>query len=81
MCIRDRKYPPSFRSFRRVRARLQLPQHTRPLRLSLIHISGILFHIVSGDAVDVCDRLDKGLLTFGILLGDMDTVSYTHLPG
>ena len=33
---------------------------------------GILFHIVSGDAVDVCDRLDKGLLTFGILLGDMD---------
>ena len=38
---------------------------------------GIRFHIVSGDAVDVCERLDKGLLDFGILLGDMDKTRYS----
>lgn len=40
---------------------------------------GILFHIVSGDAVDVCERLDKGLLDFGILLGDIDKVKYNYI--
>ena len=35
---------------------------------------GIRFHIVSGDAVDVCERLDKGLLDFGVLLGDIDKI-------
>ncbi len=40
---------------------------------------GIIFHIVSGDAVDVCDRLDKGLLDFGILLGDMDKMKYYYM--
>lgn len=39
----------------------------------------ILFHIVSGDAVDVCERLDKGLLDFGILLGDIDKTKYCYL--
>ena len=38
---------------------------------------GIRFHIVSGDARDVCERLDKGLLDFGILLGDMDKTRYS----
>lgn len=38
---------------------------------------GIRFHIVSGDAMDVCERLDKGLLDFGILLGDMDKTGYS----
>lgn len=38
---------------------------------------GIHFHIVSGDAMDVCERLDKGLLDFGILLGDMDKTRYS----
>ena len=43
---------------------------------------GIHFHIVSGDAVDVCERLDKGLLDFGVLLGDMDKAKnhYLELP-
>ena len=43
---------------------------------------GILYHIVSGDAVDVCERLDKGLLDFGILLGDINKTKYhyTELP-
>ena len=40
---------------------------------------GILFHIVSGDAVDVCERLDKGLLDFGVLLGDIDKIKYHYL--
>ena len=40
---------------------------------------GIRFHIVSGDAVDVCERLDRGLLDFGILLGDMDKLKYRYL--
>ena len=40
---------------------------------------GIRFHIVSGDAVDVCERLDKGLLDFGVLLGDIDKIKYNYL--
>ena len=40
---------------------------------------GIRFHIVSGDAVDVCERLDKGLLDFGVLLGDIDKVRYNYM--
>ena len=40
---------------------------------------GIRFHIVSGDAVDVCERLDKGLLDFGILLGDIDKIKYNYM--
>ena len=61
----------------------QIAQVANRLQMSC---PGIRFHIVSGDAVDVCERLDKGLLDFGILLGDMDktkyhymAVSYTHL--
>lgn len=40
---------------------------------------GIRFHIVSGDAVDVCERLDKGLLDFGVLLGDIDKIKYHYM--
>lgn len=40
---------------------------------------GIRFHIVSGDAVDVCERLDKGLLDFGVLLGDIDKIKYCYM--
>ncbi len=39
----------------------------------------IRFHIVSGDAMDVCERLDKGLLDFGILLGDIDKSKYNYM--
>ena len=41
--------------------------------------AGIRFHIVSGDAVDVCERLDQGLLDFGVLLGDIDKLKYHYL--
>lgn len=40
---------------------------------------GIRFHVVSGDAADVCERLDRGLLDFGILLGDMDKNRYHYM--
>ena len=40
---------------------------------------GIRFHIVSGDAVDVCEKLDKGLLDFGVLLGDIDKMKYHYM--
>ena len=40
---------------------------------------GIRFHIVSGDAVDVCERLEKGLLDFGVLLGDIDKIKYHYM--
>ena len=40
---------------------------------------GIRFHIVSGDAVDVCERLDKGLLDFCVLLGDIYKIKYRYL--
>jgi DNA-binding transcriptional LysR family regulator len=39
----------------------------------------IRFHIVSGDALDVCQRLDQGLLDFGVLLGDIDKTRYHYL--
>lgn len=47
-------------------------------RLQAIY-PGIRFHIVSGDAVDVCERLDKGLLDFGVLLGDIDKTKYNYM--
>lgn len=40
---------------------------------------GISFHITSGDAADVCERLDRGLLDFGILLGDIDKMKYNYM--
>ena len=40
---------------------------------------GVRFHIVSGDASDVCERLDRGLLDFGMLLGDIDRTRYNYL--
>lgn len=39
----------------------------------------IRFHIVSADASDVCDQLDRGLLDFGILLGDIDVTRYSFM--
>lgn len=38
---------------------------------------GVHFHLVSGDAQDVCEGLDRGLLDFGLLLGDMTRPSIT----
>ena len=43
------------------------------------HYPAIRFHIASGDAADVCERLDKGLLDFGVLLGDIDKTKYHYI--
>lgn len=37
------------------------------------------FHINSGDKADLLDKLDKGLLDFGIFLEPVDKVKYNHL--
>ena len=43
---------------------------------------GIRFHLFSGDISDVCERLDKGLIDFGLLLepADLSKYEYMRLP-
>lgn len=38
----------------------------------------IHFHIVSGDKVSVTEDLDRGLIDFGLLFGDIDTSKYEY---
>lgn len=40
---------------------------------------GIRYHLFSGNAADVTERLDKGLLDFGILIQPADLSKYNHL--
>ena len=40
---------------------------------------GIKFHIYSGNAEDVTEKLDKGLLDFGILSQPVDVSKYDHI--
>lgn len=44
-------------------------------RYPLIH-----FHIASGDAVDVAEQLDKGLIDFGLMFGPIDDKKYGRIP-
>lgn len=37
------------------------------------------YHISSGDTTDVLERLDKGLIDFGLLFGTVDTSKYEYL--
>lgn len=39
----------------------------------------ICFHISSGDAIDVIEQLNKGLLDFGVLFESTDLSEYNHL--
>ena len=39
----------------------------------------IHIHLYSGNLEDVAERLDKGLLDFGVLLGDIDETKYNHI--
>lgn len=41
---------------------------------------GIRYHIYSGDAEAVMDRLDKGLLDMGLLIGPVRYEKYNYLP-
>ena len=40
----------------------------------------IKFHLYSGNAEDVTEKLDRGLLDFGILIQPIDLSKYDHLP-
>lgn len=40
----------------------------------------IHYHIFSGDTVDVTEKLDKGLIDFGLLFGPIDTNRYVAQP-
>lgn len=40
----------------------------------------IRFHIVSGDRVNVAEELDRGLLDFGLLFGQVDMTKYEAVP-
>ena len=40
----------------------------------------IRYHLFSGNAEDVSERLDKGLLDFGVLIGEADLSKYDYLP-
>ncbi|MGN0600814.1 MAG: LysR family transcriptional regulator [Oscillospiraceae bacterium] len=39
----------------------------------------INYHITSGDAVDILERLDKGLIDFALLLDPVDIAKYSYL--
>lgn len=39
----------------------------------------IRYHIASGDACDILEQLDKGLIDFGILLGEVNPTKYNYL--
>lgn len=39
----------------------------------------IRFHLFSGDIADVCERLDKGLIDFGVVIDPADLTKYEHL--
>lgn len=41
---------------------------------------GLRFHIFSGDAESVLEKLDKGLLDMGLMLGPTDTEKYRQIP-
>lgn len=40
----------------------------------------IRYHLFSGNADDVTERLDKGLIDFGILIGSVDLKKYDFIP-
>ena len=41
---------------------------------------GIRFHLYSANAVDVSEKLDQGLMDFGLMYGPFDTRKYAHMP-
>jgi len=48
--------------------------HKMQQRYPLMH-----FHILSGDAVDLAERLDRGLDDFAVMMGDVDAGKYNFL--
>ena len=54
-----------------------LAQAAKRLQETYPHIR---YHLFSGNAEDVSARLDKGLLDFGVLIGEADLSKYNFLP-
>ncbi len=48
-------------------------------RLTQTH-PGVRFHLISGDMADILERLDKGLLDFALVIGEVDGSKYESLP-
>ena len=42
--------------------------------------TGIRFHTFSGEKAELMERLDKGLMDFAVLLGDVDAARYEAVP-
>ena len=40
---------------------------------------GIIFHNISGDSIDVIDKLNKGLIDFGVLFEPADISGFAHI--
>lgn len=51
---------------------------TKPAQRFQEEYPQIRFHITSGDACDISEQLDKGLLDFAILIGDSDKSKYDY---
>lgn len=51
----------------------------RAARMLQEHYAGIHYHISSGNASHVMEQLDKGLIDFGIIFGDVDLTKYNSL--
>ena len=43
-------------------------------------VSNIQFHLFSGNAEDVMERLDKGILDFGVIVGETNLTKYNFIP-
>lgn len=54
-----------------------LTQTARRLQERYPHVH---FHISSGDTADVTEKLDKGLIDFGLLFGDVNPSKYSAYP-
>ncbi len=41
-----------------------------------LHAPGVCFHLYSGDSMEICDRLEKGLIDFGLVFAPVDLTRY-----
>ena len=52
----------------------------RSLAKIMKQVKNIHFHLFSGNAGDITERLDKGLIDFGIMIGEANLSKYNFLP-
>lgn len=51
----------------------------KAIRIVQSHHPDITFHFHSGNAYDILERLEKGLIDFGIIIGEQDLSQYQHI--